>query len=121
MKQYIEEICEKNQEEVCGLIIKNKGKLDIIECENISSSPENSFEINKKDFNKYFLNFKILAIFHSHVNTDENFSKKDLLMSNEIMIPFWVYSTKTKKHNFYIPDTVDKKLYQKQLHQMCGN
>ena len=55
------------------------------------------------------MNQKMVGVFHSHINTDEKFSEKDIKISEELMFPFWVYSSKTKKHNVYIPENLYNK------------
>jgi|TARA_R110002167_G_scaffold195467_1_gene398204 proteasome lid subunit RPN8/RPN11 len=110
MKKNIEEICFKNiKKESCGFLMMYKEKIQVIECDNVSLNPENSFEINYKDLIKYSISPRVVGVFHSHINTDEKFSKKDIKNSEELMLPFWVYSIKTKKHNVYIPENLTNK------------
>ena len=110
MKKEIESICkEESHKESCGFILMSGDKFEIVKCNNVSTHPESSFEISYKDLTKYLMNQKMVAIFHSHINTDEKFSEKDVKISEELMFPFWVYSSKTKKHNVYIPKNLHNK------------
>ena len=77
--------CLKNRDqESCGLI---KG-LSVIECENISPDPKNSFLINPLELIK----FDPDCIYHSHINCSSEPSVLDLNCQKEINIPFLIYS-----------------------------
>ena len=46
---------------------------------------------------------KLLGIYHSHPNTDESPSEYDINMSEELAIPFLIYSLITKKVFLVLP------------------
>jgi len=110
MKEDIIRICKKNKEkESCGIIFFSNKRYRIKECKNISKNPENQFEISFLDHCECLKNGEIVGTYHSHVNRDENFSELDVKMSNEMMIPFIVYSLKTNKINVYTPKKMTSK------------
>ena len=77
--------CLKNKkQESCGLI---KG-VEVIECENISPDPQNSFLIHPLELNQ----FDADCIYHSHVNYSSEPSILDINCQKEIDIPFLIYS-----------------------------
>ena len=106
----IAEICEKNQnEESCGLIL-NKGKKFFLKvCENKSEDKTKYFKINGEEYISLYKKYKILMCYHSHVLGDENPSDYDKKYSEEMILPFYIYSTVSKKYNIYYPSEL--KLY----------
>lgn len=58
--------------ERCGFILKNN---TVIECENISDTPQLTFKIADSDIEKYAEN--IYCFWHSHPSDDVNLSLKD--------------------------------------------
>jgi|SRR6056300_614566 proteasome lid subunit RPN8/RPN11 len=108
MKKDIEIICENNKNlESCGFITFQKNNFIVSECKNISKNPKSNFEISFKD-HVSFLKKNIIAVFHSHVISGDIFSENDKKHSEEIMVPYLVYSLKNKKHNAYIPKNIRK-------------
>jgi proteasome lid subunit RPN8/RPN11 len=51
--------------------------------------------------------YDLLAIYHSHINTDAKPSEFDIKMSNNCCIPFLIYSIETKKFNLYEPQNLE--------------
>lgn len=108
MKSEIESICEKNKDlESCGFITFEKNNFVISECKNVSKDSLNNFEISFNDHIK-FLKRNIIAIFHSHVVSEDLFSDNDKKHSEETMVPYLLYSLKNKRHNIYIPKNIRK-------------
>ena len=106
-KKILDEIklaCEKNKiHESCGFILKKGRKYISVECKNVSTDQETNFEIPQDEYMFAYKNYEIISIFHSHVLSDERFSKEDVGISDELDIPIIVYSLKTKNINFYNP------------------
>ena len=105
IKKYSE---DSPEEEICGFIVKNKTKIEIKKCKNISIDKKNNFEIPTEEYIQALKSYKIVSIYHSHPNTGEEFSEQDLAISEELIIPILVYSNKTKKFNFFKPEEIRK-------------
>jgi len=125
--KYYEEIIEhaksNQQEEVCGLIILNKDlSINVKKLKNNSGKPRECFAISAQDFINNKLKYKILCIYHSHPLTNEEPSRQDILASEELGIPYLIYSLKS--NNFflyypesYIPDSLIGRPYIKGLYE----
>jgi proteasome lid subunit RPN8/RPN11 len=90
-------------QEVCGLVGESDGNLTAFLCENKSISPRDSFSIDPMEYLLFTKNYKPVAVFHSHVVGDETESEKDIIMSENSCLPFFIYSLNTKKINIYLP------------------
>ena len=96
--------------ESCGFItikhfVNSAPIFEIFPSENLAEYSYNQFEISIDHFNFVSKTKKIFCIYHSHVipNSNENFSKEDIFLSETYKIPILVYSTETKKFNWYKP------------------
>lgn len=98
---------EKNpEEEVCGFVILNPDLTVSSEpAINENRDKEDCFEISASKFIDYKLNKKILGIYHSHPRSDENPSNRDKKVSEEMGIPYLIYSLQTKKFFLYYPES----------------
>ena len=100
----IAEICEKNKnEESCGLILHKGKKFFLKACENKSNDKTKYFKINSQEYIDIYKKYKILMCYHSHVLGDENPSDYDKKYSEEMILPFYIYSTVSKKYKIYYP------------------
>jgi proteasome lid subunit RPN8/RPN11 len=102
-------------QEICGFIGESEGKFTVFLCENKSTTPRESFTVDPLEYLLFLKKYKPIALFHSHIFGNEEESEKDVLMSENSCLPFFIYSLNTKKFNFYIPKksladviTVDK-------------
>ena len=86
-----------DKQESCGLIISRGLGVEFLECVNLSKNPECSFVIDTKKF----IENKVLYVYHSHVNCSANPSKMDILTSNELGVPFLIYSLKCDEFRVY--------------------
>jgi proteasome lid subunit RPN8/RPN11 len=104
--QEIVDQAESSDEEIGGFIYFDGIKPEIDKCENIALDKKNFFEVSADD---YIRNLKknLYAIYHSHVDSDSNFSEQDLEISEESCLPIFVYSKLDKKMNSYIPLSYD--------------
>lgn len=67
MVETIKKICLKDKErEICGLIVENNKKLQIVECENIAPQFDSFFEIHYTDFIKAESRGRVVGMYHSH-------------------------------------------------------
>lgn len=108
-KEYYKDIVEHAEsnpkEEVCGTINLDRNLLVYTNREiNQSFNKAEMFEISPA---KIFNQEKIIGIYHSHPSTDENPSDADKLNSEELGIPFLIYSLVTKKIFLYIPNSYE--------------
>ena len=110
MKDDIKKICEKEKtKESCGIILFAKNRFRVRECNNISEFPEQQFEISFFDHCECIKEGEIVGIYHSHITENEEFSDLDKEISDEMMLPFILYSLKSKKFNTYIPEKINSK------------
>ncbi len=89
--------------ESCGFLLKKNSQILAIECENKSIDKQNEFEISPKDFINAKENADIIAVFHSHPKSNHWPSKLDILLCNEILYPFLIFSLKTLKFSLTCP------------------
>jgi proteasome lid subunit RPN8/RPN11 len=79
--------------ECCGFIVEKDSKFKCIVLDNISSNPQENFEISSLDFlnikNEYK---KIYYIYHSHTNENINFSEKDKNCAENLNLPIIMYN-----------------------------
>jgi proteasome lid subunit RPN8/RPN11 len=87
-------------QESCGIIIKENNLLKFIECDNNSINPSSSFVIDSN----IIIDYDVEYIFHSHIICSANPSIKDIDISNELCIPFLIYSL--KDDDFYLYDNI---------------
>lgn len=86
-----------NTQESCGLIIEKSSSVSFIECENLSENPKYHFKIDPK----IFIENKVLYVYHSHVDCTANPSSQDMLYSNELCVPFLIYSIRYDEFKIY--------------------
>ena len=91
--------------EVCGFLgfDENESKYIVQLEENKSTDPINFFTIDALKYLLFKEKYSMLAIFHSHVKSDEKPSEFDIKMSENCCIPFLVYALNTDKFNLYEP------------------
>jgi len=84
-------------QEACGLVISRGCELSHLPCENLSSSPVDSFEIDAKKI----IENNVIYIYHSHVNCSAYPSSIDKRYSDELCIPFLIYSIRDDEFKIY--------------------
>ncbi|NDD83001.1 hypothetical protein EBZ38_01785 [bacterium] len=89
--------------EPCGIIYLKKGKLTFIPIKNVSSSKEDNFELDHKEFTKYSLTGDILYIFHAHLNNCIP-SEYDIVACNSIKIPYIIFNRDSLEYTIVQPD-----------------
>jgi len=87
--------------EVCGFICQEEGKLVLQKVIN-HSSDDSYFTISPFDFLERKLSGDLVAIFHSHIDSDEKPSETDEKNSLNCLYPFLIYSLETE--NFHLFD-----------------
>lgn len=99
----------RSEEEVCGFICFNLFShiKEIYRCNNSISNRANSFSISPLDYVRASRSGEILAVYHSHINNNVEFSLSDKINSNNHEIPFILYNVKQNIFNEYIPNNYD--------------
>lgn len=90
-------------QEVCGFIGESEGSFTAFLCENKSITPRDSFSIDPLEYLFFINEYNPVAIFHSHIVGDETESEKDVVMSENSCLPFFIYSLNTENTNIYLP------------------
>ena len=78
---------------------------DFIESDNQSLFDPNQFMGNSNHFYKYFLDKKVISLFHTHTIESPEPSKIDIAISESLGIPSYVFSVHSKKAFLYYPDS----------------
>lgn len=108
IKNQIIRACNKNpEEEVCGFVVFKDDEFGILECENKAQNKKDEFYIPAKDYLYVKNNYEIIAVYHSHLESDENPSEFDKKMSDLTCLPFVMYSHQTRKFNVFKPEFLD--------------
>jgi proteasome lid subunit RPN8/RPN11 len=98
-----------NPKESCGFIVQDNEIFKCIPCQNICEDAIENFKISSRDYlnikNKYK---KIFYIYHSHTNSNENFSQIDIACSESLCLPIIMYSLKTDSFKVYEPININK-------------
>ena len=92
--------------ETCGFIGEKDELYTALLCENKSRDPRNFFSIDPLEYLFFIEEYNPIALFHSHIDGDENPSEQDIMMSENSCLPFFIYSLNTKKFHFYTPKKV---------------
>jgi len=98
----------KSREEVCGFIVENKGKLEVVRCQNASSTPEKRFEIHPETYLQVKLQNELVAIYHSHPEKAP-FSRDDILAAESYALPCILYINPSKEFDAYYPKYAETK------------
>ena len=80
--------------ECCGLIVSSDEDVDVVPCDNVSSSPENHFKISPLDYIRCSNIGRVEAIYHSHPKDAAEFSLTDQENYNATKERFILYSLK---------------------------
>lgn len=104
IKSYIREhALEEDPKECCGVVIIKNTKQSAIKCKNIAENPKKSFSLRPSDYLKASRAGKILAIYHSHPNDNNNFSPYDMSNSKIHNIPFILYCSPKNAFSTFNP------------------
>lgn len=101
---FIKEHCERYFTiECCGFIGKNKNNYTVQFVNNRSPNPNIFFCVDPLDYLKFKNENEFISLVHSHINSDESFSKMDEFNSEATCLPSITYSLKTNKFAIYEP------------------
>tara|TARA_B100001063_G_C16699974_1_gene522025 strand:+ start:775 stop:1170 length:396 start_codon:yes stop_codon:yes gene_type:complete len=113
LKSKLQEIVDYSESnpfmEVCGFLgFDDKIEGYVVQnLENIAEDPRNNFMLDPLEYLMFKEKFDMVAIYHSHINVDEQPSEFDVKMCNNCCIPFLIYSLETKKFNLYEPQNLE--------------
>ena len=95
--------------EICGFLgFDKKKETYVVQNEkNVSQDPSEYFMIDPLNYLIFKERYDLLAVYHSHINTDAEPSEFDVKMSNNCCIPFLIYSIETKKFDLYKPQNLE--------------
>lgn len=96
--------------EACGLILRDAGGVRVMECENISHEPEQSFLVDPVIQAQNI--GRILAVYHSHPNRSAALSQADIASAERCNLPFLVVSVPEFEICSYVPRGVPLSDYQ---------
>jgi proteasome lid subunit RPN8/RPN11 len=95
-----------SEQEVCGFILVDEGKLKSEPAQNIAFIKDNIFEIHPLEILKKIKSGKLAAIYHTHPVSGEAESMFDKFNCENCCIPFVIYSKQNQKFNLILPKTV---------------
>ena len=95
--------------EICGFLGFDREKETyVVQNEkNVAEDPSKHFMIDPLNYLLFKERYDLLAVYHSHINTDAEPSEFDVKMSNNCCIPFLIYSIETKKFDLYEPQNLE--------------
>lgn len=97
----IRKYCRKfKKQESCGVVYFNNSTLSFLPCENISRSPEYYFLIDPV----ILIDYDVQYIVHSHVIGSSQPSENDINSSNELCIPYLIYSL--RDNDFFLYENI---------------
>lgn len=95
-----------NREIVALLGIKD-GKPVAKIVKNRAPDPQNYFAVDPLELLQFQVENEFLAVFHSHIYGDSQFSEWDKITADNCLLPFVVYSLCEDKFNLYVPANCD--------------
>lgn len=95
------------QKEIVGFLGLKDGKPVAKITTNRSPNPQEYFMVDPMEFYSFDKEFEFIAVFHSHIYGDSEFSDFDRDSSENSVIPFIVYSLPEDKFNIYEPSGHD--------------
>lgn len=113
IKQALQVIVDESESnsfiEICGFLgFDRKKEAYVVQNEkNVAEDPSQHFMIDPLNYLLFKERYDLLAVYHSHINTDAEPSEFDVKMSNNCCIPFLIYSTETKKFDLYEPQNLE--------------
>lgn len=113
MKDALQVIVDESESnpfvEICGFLgFDRKKEAYVVQNEqNVSQDPSEYFMIDPLNYLIFKQKYDLLAVYHSHINTDAEPSEFDVKMSNNCCIPFLIYSIETKKFDLYEPQNLE--------------
>lgn len=89
--------------EIVGLLGLKDGKPVAKIVKNRAPDPQNFFAVDPLELLQFQNDHEFLAVFHSHVYGDSQFSEFDRVTADNCCLPFIVYSLGEDKFGLYVP------------------
>jgi hypothetical protein len=89
--------------EIVGLWGIKDGEFITKIVKNRAPDPQNYFAVDPLELLQFQKDCEFLAVFHSHIYGDSQFSDWDKVTSDNCLLPFIVYSLCEDKFNLYVP------------------
>ncbi len=89
--------------EIVGFLGEKNGKPFAKIVKNRAQDPQNFFSVDPLEMLQFKSEYNFLAIFHSHIYGDSQFSDFDKVTADNCCIPFVVYSIPEAAFNIYCP------------------
>jgi len=95
--------------EVCGFVGFDEENEEYVvqHQKNIAEDPKSHFMIDPLNYLLFKDQYHLVAVYHSHIDSDAEPSEFDIKMSNNCCIPFLIYSVETKKFHLYEPQNLE--------------
>lgn len=74
---------------------------------NRAPDPQNFFAVDPLELLMFKNEHEFLAVFHSHIYGDSQFSEWDKITADNCCLPFIVYSLGEDKFNIYVPPNLE--------------
>lgn len=100
--------------EICGFLVSHKRKILYVPCTNVSQG-ENEFVIDAEEYAEVSDKYEILAVVHSHVNTNPNPSQADLIAIEKHNLPFLIVNYPLNTWTFTEPSGYEAPLIGRQF------
>jgi len=89
--------------EIVGLLGLKDGKPVAKIVKNRAPDPQNFFAVDPLELLQFKSGHEFLAVFHSHIYGDSQFSEFDIVTADNCCLPFVVYSVCEDKFGLYEP------------------
>ena len=89
--------------EICGFIGQKDGKLLYKKTTNHNPEPQKFFSISPLDQLSFRRENVLVAVFHSHLNCDCLATEFDKVNSENLALPFVIYSIPQNKFSIFVP------------------
>ena len=107
---------KNNSREACGIFVLDNFQFSFIPLKNHFLKNDSYFVAENETFSKYFIDKKILCLFHSHTTDSVEPSDLDIEISESLCIPSYIFSTSNKNSYLYFPSNyIAPELYGRQF------
>jgi len=103
----INHCCQNLKEEICGFVVKNEDDFEIKPVDNKAINKEREFYIPAKEYLSIKRKNEIVAIYHSHPQGKATPSEYDKKTSENICLPFVIFSADHNNFFLYRPENSD--------------
>ena len=89
--------------EVCGFVGYKDGFI-FKTVQNHNKEPQKYFSISPLDYLSFKKSNELVAVFHSHLNSDCEASEFDKVSAKNVCLPFLIYSITEDKFSIHVPE-----------------